>query len=165
MIDVNNIDALVFDFDGVLTDNKVLINSDGDEFVICSRSDGLAFDALRKLSFPTLILSTEKNTVVQARANKLKVTAIYGVHDKLTALRRYCYEKDFLMERILFVGNDINDLDVMKACGFSLCPSDAHPMVKQNADGVLSQKGGDAIAREIVEQILGIDIYRVLYSK
>ena len=120
---------------------------------------------MRKLSFPALILSTEKNAVVQARANKLNVLAIYGVQDKLDTLRTYCYEKDFSMERILFVGNDINDLNVIEACGFSFCPSDAHPMVKQIAGGVLSQRGGDAIAREIVEKILGIDIYKVLYSK
>ena len=165
MIDFADLDAVVFDFDGVLTDNKVLLNSDGDEFVICSRSDGLAFDALRKLNFPTLILSTEKNTVVQARAKKLQVPVIYGVGDKLVALNCYCYERNLLMERILFIGNDINDFDVMKACGFSLCPSDAHPMIKKNADRVLSKKGGDAVAREIVEQILGIDIYKILYSK
>ena len=160
-----NIDTIVFDFDGVLTDNTVLIDSNGEEFVRCSRADGLAFDALRRLNFRTLILSTETNTVVEARARKLNVRVIQGVRNKLDTLQDVCRDEVLSIDKILFIGNDINDLDVMRACGYSVCPSDSHPMVKDIADQVLSQKGGDAVARELVEKILEIDIYETLYSK
>ena len=77
-MNINEIDALVFDFDGVLTDNKVLVHQDGSESVLCNRADGLAFDVLRKLKIPTYILSTETNTVVTQRAKKLKIHVIQG---------------------------------------------------------------------------------------
>ena len=68
IINIDKLDALVFDFDGVLTDNKVYLGEDGKELVSCSRADGLAFDVLRKLNIPVLILSTEKSLVVKMRA-------------------------------------------------------------------------------------------------
>ena len=162
---LNEIDAIVFDFDGVLTDNHVYMNSDGTEFVRCSRSDGLAFDTLKILGVKTLILSTETNTVVQARANKLNIPVIQGVKDKLTALNDFCLNKSCSLDRIWYIGNDINDIKVIKACGKSFCPSDAHPLVKDNVNTVLANKGGDAIARELVEVIIKINIYEVLYEK
>jgi 3-deoxy-D-manno-octulosonate 8-phosphate phosphatase (KDO 8-P phosphatase) len=78
----NQIEMLLFDFDGVLTDNLVHIDSNGREFVSCSRADGLAFDVLSKLEKPVYILSTEENLVVTARASKLNVPVLQGVHDK-----------------------------------------------------------------------------------
>ena len=86
VISISEIDALIFDFDGVLTDNKVLVDKNGSEFVSCNRSDGLGFAAIRKLNKPAFILSTEKNQVVTARANKLDVTAIQGIKNKLQSL-------------------------------------------------------------------------------
>ena len=83
---LSDIQVFVFDFDGVLTDNLVHIDSNGIEFVSCNRSDGLAFDVIKKLKKPVYILSSEKNSVVTARAKKLNVRAIHGVADKVEAL-------------------------------------------------------------------------------
>ena len=79
-MDIKKIDALVFDFDGVLTDNRVFVDQDGKEWVGCSRADGLAFDVLRRLKKQSYILSTEKNQVVEARANKLKIPVNQGIN-------------------------------------------------------------------------------------
>src|ERR1017187_6036448 len=84
---------VVFDFDGVLTDNRVLVFDDGREAVLCSRADGLAFDLFRREGIPALILSTEKHPVVAARAKKLKVPCLHGVGDKKAVLQKYCRKK------------------------------------------------------------------------
>ena len=92
---LDNIDALVFDFDGVLTNNLVYLNQEGVESVACSRADGLAFDVLRKLNKPAFILSTEKSFVVTMRAKKLKIPAIQGVTDKVSAIKELARENKF----------------------------------------------------------------------
>lgn len=157
-------DLLVFDFDGVLTDNTVLLREDGYEFVKCSRSDGLAFDVLRAIELKTVILSSETSEVVKSRAQKLKLPVFYGVTNKRESLSKYCAENSFDLARTLFVGNDLNDYYVMKACGASICPSDAHPIIKNIASWVTSSPGGMGVAREIVENFLQIDVLSILYS-
>lgn len=147
---------LVFDFDGVLTNNKVILNQDGIESVVCDRSDGMGFEMLRHAGIPTLILSKEKNPVVTARAKKLKVPVMQAVDDKPTALRAYCAKHKFNLKDVLYVGNDLNDVGVMKIVGTSACPSDSHPMVKKISTIKLKKKGGDGAVRELVELHLGI---------
>ena len=91
----DDIDALILDFDGVLTDNRVLVLEDGTEGVFCNRSDGLAFDRLREVEMPTFIISTERNPVVQARGRKLRVPVLDAVADKAGAVRQLCVEHSF----------------------------------------------------------------------
>jgi len=151
-----DIGLLVFDFDGVLTDNRVLVLEDGREAVFCSRADGLAFDALRKAELPTLIMSTETNPVVQARAKKLRVPVLQAVADKGAAIAAYSAKTGIALSRIAFVGNDLNDLAAMARVGHPIAVADAHPRVKATARRVLRTKGGAGVAREIVERILKI---------
>jgi YrbI family 3-deoxy-D-manno-octulosonate 8-phosphate phosphatase len=162
---LNNIDAFVFDFDGVLTNNLVSLNSKGEEFVSCSRSDGLAFDALRELNKPAYILSTEINPVVTARANKLKINAIQGISNKATALQSLSENENFDLKKIVYVGNDLNDYNAMCISGFSMCPSDSHIRIREIADIILKNRGGDGIVRELVEDVFKIDLLKILYSK
>ena len=162
-MNINKLDALIFDFDGVLTDNKVYVDQDGKESVCCNRSDGLAFDGLRKLGIPVCILSTESNPVVTARANKLKVKVIQGANNKLELLNLYCSENNFNIDRVMFVGNDLNDFQVMQACGYSASPNDSHPSIKEISNYVFSVKGGDGIVRELLEDILSINLLKILY--
>ena len=163
-IDLNEIDAFILDFDGVLTNNQVHIDQGGNEWVSCSRSDGLAFDVLRKLQKPAYILSTEKNPVVIARANKLKIPAIQGVDDKLTTINELSKNKGYKLSRLFYVGNDVNDFWAMKHCGYSACPSDSHPEIKKLAIFPLRTNGGSGIMREILEDILKLDFLKILYS-
>ena len=165
IIALNEIDAFVFDFDGVLTNNLVHLDQDGKEWVSCSRSDGLAFDLLRKLEKPAYIISTEENPVVTARANKLKIRALQGVGDKVYALSTLAQKHGYSLDRILYVGNDLNDYHVMQSCGFSVCPSDSHEQIKEISDIVLKTCGGKGVVRELLEDVFNIDFISVLYGK
>lgn len=161
---LDDIDAFIFDFDGVLTNNRVYLNANGQEWVCCNRSDGLAFDVLRALRLPTFILSTEKNPVVAARANKLKVPVLQGVDNKLDALMALASEHNMSLDRILYVGNDLNDYHVMNACGYSVCPADSHEKIKQLATVTLRSNGGEGVIRELLENVMELDFIKILYS-
>ena len=162
---LDNIDAFVFDFDGVLTNNFVYMDQNGIESVACSRADGLAFDLLRKLNKPAYILSTEKNSVVTARANKLQITALQGVGDKVEGIKELAVKEGVDIQNILYVGNDLNDYRVMQLCGFTACPSDSHEAIKSISTIVLRAKGGDGIVRELLEDVFGLDFIEILYNK
>jgi len=157
-MNVAALDAIIFDFDGVLTDNRIYVDDAGREIVCCNRADGLAFDALRQTHVRVFILSTEGSPVVQSRAAKLKVLSYSGVTDKLSFIIKLAADHGFNLSRTLFVGNDLNDLEAMRACGASACPSDSHPSVVQIATFRLSSRGGSGVARELVERILALPI-------
>ena len=161
-VDRTRLKAVLFDFDGVLTDNKVYVSEDGKEMVRCNRSDGLAFEAFQRVGLPVFIVSREKNKVVAARAAKLRIPVIQAVEDKVEAVSALAQTQGFPPSEILFVGNDLNDLHVMAACGMSACPSDSHPRIRAIATFVLESKGGEGVAREVAEKLLGIDIAEVL---
>lgn len=145
---------IVFDFDGVLTDNRVLVLEDGREAVFCNRADGLAFDMLRRAAIPTLILSTETNPVVSVRARKLQVPVLQSVSSKVQTLQSYCENHKIPMLSVMFIGNDINDLEVMKAVGYPVAAADAHPHVKAVARFISRCAGGEGVARDIVENLV-----------
>ena len=163
LITLENIDAFIFDFDGVLTNDLVFVDQNGKESVICNRSDGLAFDVLRKLKKPSYILSTEKNPIVSARAKKLKIPAIQGVEDKVEELLMLAKSKGYNLNRVLYVGNDINDYKAMQLCGYSACPSDSHQKIRSIATFVLQKKGGNGVIGELLEVKLNIDFIKILY--
>ncbi len=161
---LDSIDVFIFDFDGVLTDNFVQLNCNGEEFVTCSRADGLAFDVLRKLKKPVYILSTEKNQVVTARAKKLKIPVLQGVNNKVDTLKDMADKEGFNLHNILYVGNDLNDYQVMQLCGYTACPSDSHIRIKEISDVVLKTRGGEGVIRELLEDVLGLDLIKILYK-
>jgi N-acylneuraminate cytidylyltransferase len=163
-MDLSKIKLIALDFDGVLTDNKVLLNEYGEEFVSCSRGDGIAFDALRKMKIHTIILSTEKNKVVSSRAKKLQVQAIQNIPNKMDKLLDLIDKYQLDRENIIFVGNDINDIDAMSLCKLSFCPSDSHKLVKKAAKIILKTKGGNGVMREILEVHFKVDTYKLLYG-
>ena len=162
---LDDIDAFVFDFDGVLTNNLVYLNQEGVESVACSRADGLAFDVLRKLNKPAFILSTEKNLVVEERAKKLKIPAIQGVTDKVEAIKELAKEKKIHLNNILYVGNDLNDYEAMQLCGYTACPSDSHEIIKSIANIVLKTSGGNGVVRELLEDIFQLNFIKILYQE
>ena len=164
-ITIDDIDLFVFDFDGVLTDNIVHIDNNGNEMVSCSRADGLAFDVLRKLDKPCQILSTENNTVVSARANKLGISVLQGVKNKEKSLRNLVKRKGYKLSNILYVGNDLNDYNSMRISGLSVCPADSHPKIKKISNFVLKTNGGKGVVRELLEDILSLDFIEILYKK
>jgi 3-deoxy-D-manno-octulosonate 8-phosphate phosphatase (KDO 8-P phosphatase) len=161
---IDEIDVFIFDFDGVLTNNMVHVDQNGNESVICSRSDGLAFEALRKMGKISYIFSTEKNPIVSSRANKLKVPCIQGVENKLNSINELCNNNDLDLDRVVYVGNDINDYQAMRICGFKVCPADSHELIKSIADVKLRSKGGDGVVRELLEESLNLNLIKILYD-
>ena len=161
----DDIDAFVFDFVGVLTDNLVYLDQNGKETVVCNRSDGIAFDVLRKLNKPSYIVSTEKNPVVTARAKKLNIKAYQAIEDKVMAVNDLAIKYGHDVEKLCYVGNDVNDYKAMKYCGFSACPSDSHSSVIDIADIVLISKGGQGVLRELLEDHFNINFIKTLYSE
>ena len=161
---LEDIDAFIFDFDGVLTNNLVHLDQNGKESVSCSRADGLAFDVLRKLDKPAFILSTENNPVVTMRAKKLKVPVVQGVDDKVEAIKKLVNKNSYNLKNILYVGNDLNDYLVMQLCGYTACPADSHPKIKEISDVVLKTNGGNGVVRELLEDVTGLDFIKILYQ-
>jgi len=151
MIKLSELDLLVYDCDGVLTDNRVWLSEDGKETVAFNRSDGLAINYLRKKGVKQIILSTEVNPVVRKRAEKLHIECINGVEDKLEMLKKYLTEKNMMISKVLYVGNDINDLEVMQQVGIPIAPSDAHHSIRQIARIITHTKGGEGVIREIYD--------------
>ena len=161
---LDEIDVFVFDFDGVLTNNLVFIDENGKESVSCSRSDGLAFDALRKLNKPVYILSTEKNPVVKARAKKLNIPVIQGISNKAEEIKELTNQNQFNLKKVLYVGNDLNDYLAMKLCGYTACPADSHPKIKLISNICLKSSGGNGVIRELLEDVFKVDLIRILYK-
>ncbi|MEV8598019.1 N-acylneuraminate cytidylyltransferase [Streptomyces sp. NPDC052012] len=150
-----DVDAVVLDFDGTQTDDRVLIDSDGREFVAVHRGDGLGIAALRRSGLKMLILSTEQNPVVAARARKLKLPVLHGVDRKDLALKQWCEEQGIAPERVLYVGNDVNDLPCFALAGWPVAVGSAHDVVRGAARAVTTAPGGDGAIREIAGWILG----------
>ncbi|MDX3834536.1 N-acylneuraminate cytidylyltransferase [Streptomyces europaeiscabiei] len=151
----DDIDAVVLDFDGTQTDDRVLIDSDGREFVSVHRGDGLGIAALRKSGLTMLILSSEKNPVVAARARKLQLPVLHGIDRKDLALKQWCEEQGIAPERVLYVGNDVNDLPCFALVGWPVAVGSAHDVVRGAARAVTTVPGGEGAIREIAGWILG----------
>ena len=143
------------DFDGVLTDNRVLVFDDGHEAVVCNRADGLACDLLRAAGIEVVILSTEANPVVTARAAKLRVEARAGLADKRDAILALMRERGCAPREVVFVGNDVNDLSALHEAGWPAAPADAHPDVLAVARLVTRARGGEGVLRELADRVLG----------
>ncbi|MEW2459566.1 acylneuraminate cytidylyltransferase [Microbacterium sp. K41] len=146
--------AVVTDFDGVHTDDTAIVDADGGERVRVTREDGMGVALLRRAGVPMLILSTEVNPVVRARADKLRVPVLHGIDDKEDALRRWAQEQGMPLADIAYLGNDVNDLPAMRIVGWPVAVADAHPLVRAEARVVLHRRGGDGAVRELVERVL-----------
>ena len=153
-LNYRDIELIVYDFDGVMTDNRAIIFQDGTEAVIVNRSDGLGVDLFRSIGIPQLILSTETNPVVKARAAKLHLEVIISCKDKKIALENYCTQKGCDLNRVMYVGNDLNDLEVMKIVGFPVAPADAHSEIKKVAKLTTKAKGGEGVIKELSDYLI-----------
>lgn len=149
-----DIRLLVLDFDGVLTDNRVWVNQDGHELVSFDRSDGTGLSLVQRRGIELFVLSSEPNPVVGARCRKLKLACQQGVKNKEAVLRAMVRERDLDWSQIVYVGNDINDLDCMRLAGCGVAVADAHPTVLAEADLILTRPGGHGAVRELCDRIL-----------
>ena len=163
----SDIHTIVFDFDGVFTNNKVYISEEGLESIKCDRSDSLGLDILRKFIFlkqwdlDYFILTRETNQVVTKRAQKLKINCFQSVDNKLAFLKKRLNDrfKEIHDSRngLVYLGNDLNDYSAMKFAGYSLAPNDANQFIKDNCNIVLNSNGGSGFVREFIDNLLDLN--------
>lgn len=156
--DLRRVRLLVLDFDGVLTDNRVTVDQDGSEAVVCDRGDGMGVDLLvSRGEVEVLVLSSEPNPVVAARCRKLRITCHQGYKKKLPKLQELVAERGLEASQVAYVGNDVNDLQVMGWCGVPIAVADAIPEVKRAAAFVTRRPGGRGAVREVCDLLLSAE--------
>ena len=143
----------VFDFDGVFTDNRVWTNENGEESVACWRGDALGLRRLEAVGVEHLILSTETNQAVSARARKIRAACVQGVDDKLPVLEAEAARRGVSLAETSYVGNDVNDAGCLELVGLPVVPADAWPEVVPLAGLVLTREGGRGCVREFCDAV------------
>ena len=144
---------LFTDFDGCLTDDRVWLNQDGEEFVAANRKDGLSVKRLKNLGIQVVITSTETNKVVFARGNKMGVEVLQGLSDKAESIEQYLKQKNLTWNEVWYIGNDVNDLGAIDKAKLSISPADAVKKVRKTVDIVLKTNGGRGILSEIATEL------------
>jgi YrbI family 3-deoxy-D-manno-octulosonate 8-phosphate phosphatase len=150
----DRVKLLILDFDGVMTDNRVLVSQDGRESVWCHRADGWGIEKLTAAGVGVVVVSTEKNPVVMARCVKLGIRCFQGCGDKLSVLKSMLEENRVDPKEVVYVGNDVNDLACMEWVGTAVAPADAHLQVQKVASWVATHLGGQGVVREVADWIL-----------
>ncbi|AGY50141.1 hypothetical protein MMALV_05367 [Candidatus Methanomethylophilus alvi Mx1201] len=150
---LNNVELLIYDCDGVLTNNKVIVDECGKEYVVFSRADGYGISRIHEMGIKQVVISTESNPVVIQRCNKLKLAVLNNVSDKSIAVKEYCKSLDIDLKNVMFVGNDLNDLNAMNIVGYRGCPADAEPEVLSECNWISLKNGGDGVIRDLYRNI------------
>jgi 3-deoxy-D-manno-octulosonate 8-phosphate phosphatase (KDO 8-P phosphatase) len=154
---LNHIQAFIFDVDGVLTDGKLHISESGELLRQMNVKDGYALKHALNKGYKICIISGGKNPAVKSRLEGLGVTDVYlGKESKMESLEEFSEKYDIPLEKMVYMGDDIPDLPVMKAVGLAVCPQNAVPEVKQISHYVSHKNGGDACVRDIIEQVLKV---------
>jgi len=150
---IEEIKLLILDVDGVMTDAGMFFTENGDQFKKYNAKDGMAIKALEKFGIQTgIISSAHKIKMVKVRAEMLNIKNLYvGSEPKIDILLDWCEKLDIKLSEVAIIGDDINDLAVMRAVGFSACPADAVLRVKETVDLVLQTKGGKGCVREFID--------------
>ena len=151
---LKRIKMLVLDFDGVLTDNRVWVNDQGQEIVCCSRSDSWGLHQLRAAGIKSAVISTERNPVVEMRCDKLGIPCISNTKDKAVALSQLAASEKIDQDAVAFLGNDTNDREALDWAGLAILVNNADPSLAPLADWILGSKGGRGAVRECCEGIL-----------
>lgn len=149
-----NIKCLICDFDGVFTNNKVITDQYGNESVVCDRSDGYAINILKSKNIKCIVISQEQNEVVKARCKKLNIECFTGINKKIDILKEFLDKNNYSKDEVVYIGNDINDLECIQYLPFSAAPIDAYDIVKNEVSVILNRKGGEGAIREFVDKYI-----------
>ncbi|QGQ48175.1 KdsC family phosphatase [Metabacillus sediminilitoris] len=150
-----NIKLIVFDVDGVLTDGKLYIGSDREEYKAFHTQDGMGISLAHYAGIKTAIITGRTSESVLKRSEELKINYVHqGIHDKLEVMEQIMKDLDITLEEVCYVGDDINDLPILQVVGFSAAPSNAVPIVKQHVQYISQETGGNGAVREIIDHIL-----------
>ena len=154
--EIPEIKIFLTDCDGCLTDGGMYYSEHGDELKKFNTRDGMGFALLHKKRIVTGIVTSENVDLNRRRAQKLKLDVLEaGCRDKVAAVKVLCEKYNASLENVAYIGDDINDLDVIKIVGYGFCPADAMPQIREAAKYVTKAKGGEGVIREVVERIIG----------
>lgn len=154
--EIPEIKMLLTDCDGCLTDGGMYYSEKGDELKKFNTRDGMGFALIRERGIVTGIVTSESVDLNRRRVEKLKLDILEaGCKDKVAAVKRICAERGIDLANVAYIGDDINDLEVVKIVGFGCCPADAVPQVREEAKFMTKAKGGKGVIREVVDFILG----------
>jgi YrbI family 3-deoxy-D-manno-octulosonate 8-phosphate phosphatase len=152
---IKGIKVFFTDVDGTLTDGCTYYSANGEEMKKFNHKDGRGNFLLRQLNIEFGIITGEDSKIVERRAEKLKADYCFlGVSDKLSFLNSFCIDNKLSMKEIAFIGDDTNDLDIIRNVGLSFAVSDSMPLIKKSADYICERKGGDGAFREAVDFII-----------
>jgi len=154
------IKLLITDCDGVLTDGGVYYGEQGEVLKKFNIKDGMGVERLRKLAdVHTSIITGEVSPSVIKRAEKLQITELHlGIKDKLSVLIQIMVNRNLLKHEIAYIGDDVNDIEIMQNVGLTACPADAISFTKNIADYVCQSKGGEGCFREFAEFIIALKV-------
>ena len=153
MLDFSKIQAILSDFDGVWTDNKVHTDNYGNETVVCNKYDSSGLPLLANYGIPIFIISQETSLCVAERLKKLNLISILSCDDKASAVRTLLADHGLDANSTLFVGNDINDIPAFNEVKYSACPLDSHPSILGMSNYISPKPGGQGVIRDIVDRI------------
>ena len=155
---MNNIKLVLSDIDGVWTDGGMYYDNNGSELKKFHTYDSAGVLFCKKLNIPVGILTGEKTNIVLERAKKLKIELLYqGISNKLEVAKELCKKYNIDLTNVAYIGDDLNDINLLKSVGVSACPSSSPSYIKDVVDIVLKKGGGNGVFREFVEYILGIE--------
>ena len=150
-----SIELIVLDVDGTMTDSRITYSNEGDEIKSFNVKDGLAIVSWRKLGKQVAIITGRKSSIVEKRAKELHIEHFYqGIHNKREVLEKLLLKLNLTMENVAAIGDDLNDLQMLKSAKISFVPRDASVYVDKIATVILSKKGGDGAVREMIEQLI-----------
>ncbi len=150
-----SIELIVLDVDGTMTDSRISYSASGDEIKSFNVKDGLAIASWRKLGKQVAIITGRTSDIVARRAKELNIEHFYqGIENKKQVLEELLFKLDLTMESVATIGDDLNDLQMIKASKISFVPRDASIFVEREATVVLTKKGGDGAVREMIEYLI-----------
>ena len=150
------------DIDGTLTDGCVYYSSEGELLKKFSLRDGTGFFLLKQAGIKTGFITTENSPIVEQRAKKLKIDKyIFGTHKKLEAMKEFVLQEGLSLENIAFIGDELNDVKLLKACGLGIAVGDANERAKSASILICNNNGGCGAFREAVEKLLELGLYNI----
>lgn len=153
---LSQVKLIVLDVDGTLTDGGIYVTEDGSQFKKFNAKDGMGIKLMQKAGYEVGIIShSSSKGMIEARSKTLGMSLVYvGQEPKLKILDKWCEGLDISLDQVAYMGDDVNDIIIMEAVGFSACPADAVKGVLKVADVVLSKNGGEGAVREFVDDYL-----------
>ena len=154
---LTKINTFIFDYDGVMTDGKIILNNEGEPFRNANVKDGYALQLVQKLGYNVAVISGGYSPSMHKRFEALKISDVFlGVADKLVVLKDYIQKKGLSPEQIVYMGDDIPDYLAMEYVGVPVCPSDAAEEIKRISVYISHQPGGNGCVRDIIDQVLKV---------